>query len=135
MTIAAPLRTPSFLTVNDVERLAKAGVKVDYENIKNVVVPDPPKPDIIYGQIDPYGWLRALHDRWQRTNPNPARDGFMDPHNFAYVGAVHVEDTETMHLMVATKQGRVAYVTDDAKMYPSDALIAKLHLLVKTEAA
>lgn len=118
------------LTVSDVERLAKAGVKMDYAEVKHCVVPDPPPAREPTWSI--HTELAALLvQRWNRLNTMD-RDGFEVPF---LLSAVRYEDK--VHVFVAPNRGQYkaapVILEDDEKLYPSDALMAKIHLLLETQ--
>lgn len=127
----------TMLTVSDVERLAKAGVKVDLEQIKDRIVPDPVAEHVVFDQIDRHNYLRDFLKRWDRAQPTDdpnsvgtLRDraaGLM--HSFEYV-SIYRRD-RTFHVFVIMRGGKVAHLTDPAEAFPSEALIAKCFLLQK----
>jgi hypothetical protein len=106
------------LTVSEVERLAKAGVTVAFADIAAHVHPDPPKQD----HLDP--GARAVLDRWRRNPRNQPE----------YVGfevirfATHMYN-DTVYVFVVTPGHEPVILTDDVHLFPSDALMAKIHLL------
>lgn len=135
LTIVPPEQR-SVLTVSDIERMAKAGVKIEFENIKAQVRPDPVKDDIVFGQIDSYGFLRDFLRRWDRAQPNG------DPNMYGLrqraLEAVRTFDHVSIfrhgaifHVFVILTTGQIGHLTDPAEVFPSEALIAKVFLLQK----
>lgn len=119
-------RAPSLLSVSDVERMAKAGVKIDMEQIKDQVIPDPPRKEVIFNQVDENGWLRDFLRRWDRAQPI---EPTMMHRDFEHVSVVRGK--ENFHVFVVMSCGAVAHLTDTLEAYPSEALVAKLILLKK----
>jgi hypothetical protein len=106
--------------VGDVERLAKAGVTVAFADIAAQIHPDPPTRD----HLDPYA--RAVMDRWKCNPASAARKlGTFEPimrlSGAEYGGLVYV--------FVVTGRHEPVILTDDVHLFPSDALLAKIHLL------
>ena len=123
-TVGMPV-TPSLLTVSDIERMARAGVKIEMEDIKDQVIPDPPKKDIIFGQVDENGWMRAFLQRWDRAQPVEP----MVHRDFEHVSICR--GTKDFHVFVVLINGVAAHLTDPPEAFPSEALIAKVFMLKK----
>jgi hypothetical protein len=130
-----PYAPRAVLTVSDIERLAKAGVKIEFENVKDQVRPDPTKKATMFGQVDEFGYMRDFLRRWDRAQPaDPhvygvaARAADM-VHNFDHVSIFRKEST--FHVFVVLSGGQIGHLTDPAEVFPSEALIAKVFLLQK----
>ena len=125
--MTVPVQTKQMLTVSEIERMAKAGVKIEFKEIAEQVRPDPEKYNTIFGQIDEMGWLRDFLRRWDRAKPAPRDQLFSQ--SFAHVSITRTDDT--FHVFVLTMAGKAAHLTDDAAAFPSEALIAKILFLEK----
>ena len=109
------------LSVTDVERLAKAGVKIDFEQIAAQVSPDLPEKtrENYYNELTRFFW-----ERWLRANSDEHSfnlrpyDIFAQRHN------------ETVYVMVTPPPAsdKPFIIEDAATLYPSDALMAQLAL-------
>ena len=118
------------LSVSDVERLAKAGVKMDWAEIKYQVRSDQPQRHKLY---DCEPMLRPLIERLRmRSNIKNANEAFpgdyaVVPFNLLSVSVNH----EKVYVFVAPHGQPPVILEDDVNLYPSDALMAKLHLMDK----
>lgn len=110
------------LSVTDIERLAKAGVKVEWKDIAAQVQPD-------FKQA-PLTLVEAFWQRWKRANPG---------NNLEYYGRVQPWQIfattygEKVFVYVAPIDAEPFILEDEKVLYPSDALIAKLHLREHTK--
>lgn len=126
---------PHQLTITEIERLAKAGVTVDMEKVS--IQPEGYKPYFKEQQVlmDPLIHRMRITfpinnfdhtPRFQHMSAFPiggnATDGRLSPTGATKVG-----------LMVVTAHGNAALLEDDYNAWPSDALFAKIHLLLETE--
>lgn len=111
------------LTVSDIERLAKSGVAMKFEDIASVVV-----PDAAHGDQDPLGmdsWklIKPMVERWKRVT-----SGDKFPCETAYA----IQSNGKVYVMLVHHHGEPAImIEDDAHLWPSEAFFAKLHLLEK----
>lgn len=124
-------QTRSALSVSDVVKLATGGVKIDFEHVKDMIVPDPPEPDRIARWFDtmPTKALVARIVMNARTRPMSLSDPDpTDPtRNFrSLLAAVH---GDTVHVFVHYYRCKPQVMTDPVHLFPSDALMAQLHLL------
>lgn len=123
--------SPNNLSVTDVERLAKAGIAITWNDISHSVLPDymmqPPPTPTSYEQAltDP------IRERWRRANQHKA--GRFDVNPTASVHLSAVEYGEDIYVFVATGRGEPQILTDKSCLYPSDALMAQIHLLVEAQ--
>lgn len=120
----------ALLTVRDVERLAKAGVKIEFTQIAEQVIPDPEAPQRMHhNYIAPTTLVDSFWDRWRRAYPSRADEfGRIAPWQiFAheYDGIVYV--------LVCPYDEAPFVLQDHAPLYPSDALMASLSLREKTK--
>lgn len=118
------------LTVAQIEALAKAGVKVELAHTV-IVKHDEPAPAYQYGALD---LLNMVRDRWMMA---------MKAKNAVSAGNVFMESYFVNPLIAAAKHGDKVYIfagggntaphviEDDAAIFPSDALLAKLHLMME----
>lgn len=121
------------LPVSDIIKLAAAGVKIEFKDIANQIMPDPVQPQT----AEPSDGLRDYHnrllvrpivDRWRMANQK--RD--MEGHAFPFLLSAQ-QYKEKVYVFVGTGNSEPCILTDEAHLYPSDALMAKLHLLQQTE--
>lgn len=123
------------LTVTDIERLAKAGVVIKFEDIAPQVVPDDDKPSIMSRpRYSGENETKLLVERWLMSNRAAARADqfFMDAQMFPFHLSVYKHD-DTFYVFVGTFNGPPVILEDATHLFPSDALMAKLHLLTATE--
>lgn len=121
--VRAPLPNPwpspvkQMLTVSDVARLAQAGVKINFAEIADMVRPDDTK------STTPL--VDAFWQRWHRANPgNPM---MLPPERPWAIAAAPCNDK--VYVFVAPFHGGVPFILEDEKiLFPSDTLMAKLHL-------
>ena len=116
----------AILSVSDVERLAKAGVKMDWETMRDQVRPDP-VPDKT-GMFDCSALLRPLVARLrQQAMIRGSKDRFLlsgiDPFTAPYFMSA-VAHGEKVYVFVATDDNPPIILEDDLHLYPSDALMA-----------
>lgn len=114
------------LSVSDVERLAKAGVKIE---IREVLV----QPDCTEVPAPSYPPPSSLNDsfwqRWQRANPpNPMTFGMTRPWDI-----YATEYGDKVYVYVAPPDGEPFILEDSRNLFPSDALMAALHLREKSK--
>lgn len=111
------------LTVSDVERLAKAGVATSFDQIANRVMPDAPE------MKRATGLHMAIIERWQLSRKHSNEFGMMAGSLFPYptIAAHHFKDK--IYVFICHQTHEPVILTDEAHLYPSDALMAKLHLL------
>lgn len=115
------------LTVSDVERLAKAGVKIEFEQIKSQVRPDPPSEDRDKWMRLPL--VEAFWERWRRANP-PNHQTFNEVGPWGIYASVF---DDTVYVFVSPTDGPPFIIEDQKHLYPSDSLMAALHLREKTK--
>lgn len=117
--------TGNQLTVSDFERLAKAGVKIEFEQIANQIVQDrmPPPPQTCHRTLNESFW-----DRYRRAHCHHY-EGSMQPYD------IHASaHGDKVYVFVMPSNTDAPFVLeDDAPLYPSDALMAKLVLWEKTK--
>lgn len=113
----------STLTVSEVERLAKAGVKVEFKDIAAQVRPDiPESPHLFDNRL-----VKPLVERRAASRCN-SQDNFISfPFN-AYV----TRYGDKFYIFLSTGCHEPCILQDEAHLYPSDALMASIHLLLST---
>lgn len=118
-------RPITMLTVSDVERLAKAGVKIEFEAIRDQI-----RPDALMQTYDAPRTLEdAFWERWRRAN---IRDDVNMGRMFPYkINASQHGDK--VYVFVAPLDQPPFILEDVSVLYPSDALMAKLALLEKSK--
>lgn len=116
------------MTVTEVERLAKAGVQINFADVASQIRPDTPKQ--VY--CDSSEFIEPLVRRWERTDENNRRHRFGPP-TFPFHVSVFTNG-EKMFVFVATFTVKCdpVILEDDPRLYPSDNLITKLHLLIES---
>lgn len=132
-----PLHTknPVALTVSDIERLAKAGVTMQIEHV--IPMADPPR-DELRNVEDCHRNLnhlsRSLMQRWLQTkrarhsNDYFTMDGLCVPWSIL---ATQHGDKVWVSVHPLTEGYEPFQLTDEAVIFPSDALMAKLALWEK----
>lgn len=120
------------ITVNDAEKLAKAGVAMSWDAIQPFLYdsddcrPAGPSP----GERP---MADAIWERWARAklahaNSYYTYDGQLRP--WQLFAAAH---KDTVHVFVAPSDGEPFVLTDVAAIFPSDALMASLALHDRTK--
>ena len=107
------------LTVSDVVELAKAGVQVSFKDVQMQIVPNPHNNRRIVRSLEDSFW-----ERWQRANPR-------DPNSFGVIPSFMVmahRAGDKVYLAVAPTDHPTFILEDEAVLFPSDALMAKLAL-------
>ena len=117
------------LTVSEIERLAKAGVTMTFSEIAAQVVPDYMTPPNEL-HVDPMTLEESFWQRWRRAHlPDPLTfRGDIAPYK------IHCHERgDTVFIMVCPEKEDPFIVFDEAILYPSDALMAKLALYEKVK--
>ena len=128
-------KLPSYavLSVSDVERLAKAGVKMEWSEIKNQVRPDLKPSPAEASMFDCSKLLRPLVARLKQAYDNASRNSIAVPFEDSlgpdFLSAAAHGDK--VYVFVASRHGPPIILEDESHLYPSDALMAKLHLMDK----
>lgn len=125
------IEPPAKLTVSDIERLVKAGVTVTFADIAAQVTPDyMPAPENI-PVPDPKTLEDAFWQRWKRahTRVDPMTfEGMMRPYK------IHCHERGSkVFVMVCSDKEDPFLIEDEAALYPSDALMAKLAIYEKVK--
>lgn len=123
-------RTPS-LCVRDVERMAKAGVVIKWESIRGQVIRDEDCPSSRPREIEDTFW-----DRYNMTSL--ASQYNMRRADFKIAAHPHGDKVSVIVMPFSKSifnEGAIAYpgeapfiIEDEAVLYPSDALMAKIAL-------
>lgn len=123
------------LTVSEVERLAKAGVQIKFEDIADRVGADP-------NVVGSNTYQRANHlvhlFRERLMNRERVKQAGRNDYDYGGQTMVHMPDCwaaaykDKVFLFVAPGNSEPLILEDDAQMYPSDALLAKYDLLLET---
>ena len=127
------------LTVTDVERLAKAGVTMQWRDIAGQVMPDAPPPEQPLGLQHLSPLTELLLERWRRREvAKTANSPFpfpLDHSRIAYSWrAIHAASNNSMvYVFVLPDSGPPAIIEDALDLFPSDALMASLILLEATK--
>lgn len=126
------------LTVKDLERLAKAGVQVTLsDRMADCIQPDfapdcsgeaMPGPF----QVRAYPLIDAFWDRWRRNKQALAGPEAMYGERFDCFHFYAAEVGDVVQCFVNDKD-RFALIEDVKHLFPSDALLAAVHLWEKTK--
>lgn len=117
------VQTP--LTVDDIVKLASAGVAITYSEIRHRIASSPPAQSE-YPFRDPAELLLdVLRKRISANVRSRGRDA--EGELFPYLAAAQFE--ETVYVFAHYPGHPPVVLTDPGHLYPSDALMAKLHLL------
>ena len=115
------------LAISDIERLAKAGVAMTFKDIADQIMPDPPQPTTRLSlPSDPDA--EAIYNRWYMNPENANRRQMSFQESFRVSTARH---GGIVHVFVAAINKAPVIIEDDVSMFPSDALLAKIHLLLR----
>jgi hypothetical protein len=122
---------PAKLTVGDIERLAKAGVSIKFEDIRQQVIAD--YPQAMPAERPRYlPLVDAFEDRWYRNTKardNAYRDSYASM-PFEFFAATNGDK-----VVVLLSDGANHVVLEDpTNLYPSDDLMASIHLWLKAKA-
>lgn len=111
----------TILTTDQVERLAKAGVIVELAHKVEVQdpPPEPPNPYNMFDQLTAMIW-----DRWRRSNMARAYEGEL-------ITLKAVEHGDKVYVFAYAGKASPEIIEDEAAIYPSDALFARIHLMMQ----
>lgn len=125
-----PVVTRPCLTVSDVVKLAAGGVAVKFEDVKDMIVPDGPVQDKIQEWWDtaPTKALIARITMNVRSRPRNERSFQEDPIRM-YTALMAAQHGDTVYVFAHYRCARPQMMTDPLHLFPSDALMAQLHLL------
>lgn len=121
-----PTPPPGFcLSISEIERLAKAGVTV---NLHGPCIPqsDPYVHQEQKFQSRVYPMIDAFWERWRRANTAAREDGFET------FGMYAIEVGDKVQALFH-EGSRFVVIEDEKILYPSDALMAKVHLWRQTK--
>lgn len=116
------------LEIGEIERLAKAGVVVTLTPITPQSDAAPTWPPSAQSRI--YPMVDAFWERWRRANPHHGRDYSFD--NNEDFNLFAIETGGKVQVLVADKD-RFVVIEDLTYLYPSDALMAAIHLWRQTK--
>lgn len=111
------------LAVSDVERLAKAGVQIKFEDISGQVTPDAPAK--VHTPL-----VQVFWDRWAMAHANDEvhNYGMRRPYQIAAVPY-----GTKIYVFVAPHDSEPFVLQDEKVLYPSDALMASLAIYEKVK--
>lgn len=123
---------PPRLTVDDVVKLAAAGIKMELaEVIHHLAAPEPPEREP--GWFNQNRLLKPLIERWRNgTRSNDANDYMMDRDIDGNGFPFHLSAwcaNELVYVFVGGPGITPCIIEDEQYMFPSDALMVKLRLL------
>lgn len=123
------------LTVSDIERLAKAGVTMTFADVAAQITRDPPATpkteylaDAIWKRWDVRSRDYAYLDVYSTDNGNPVR---VDP--FELYAVCGPNSTKVHVFVTPSKTRRPVVIEDERTLFPSDALLTSLVLLLETQ--
>lgn len=123
------------LTIKDIERLAAAGVKMEFESIKHIVRPDPVPPPLLSNRyLTPVHIVEPIVKRYIRmlATKNPDRD--VEGVGAPFFISGHEKNGTVFIFFSPTSSGpndKPVILEDDATVFPSDKLMASIHMLLK----
>lgn len=129
-------KSTAVLSVSDIERLAKAGVQIKFEDIADHVAPDPH----IVGS-DTFTRKNHLVHLFRERLMNRERVKQSDANDLNLHGPtmmIYMPDLwasaykDKVYVFVATGNSEPLILEDNVNLYPSDALLAKYDLLNET---
>lgn len=123
---------PPRLTVDDIVKLAAAGIKMELaEVMQHLASPEPPQREP--GWFNQNRLLQPLIERWRNgMRTNDANDYQMDRDIEGIGFPFHLSAwcaNELVYLFVGGPGLTPCIIEDEQYMFPSDALMVKLHLL------
>lgn len=130
MLEAAPV---SAITVTDAVKLATAGVKLDFEQLRHHLVPDPP-PAEEEGKIQAWWDTAPTRALIARISMNARTHGYqldqyvVDPIKM-FLSLLASQHGDMVHVFVHYRGCEPQIMKDPLHLFPSDALMAQLHLL------
>lgn len=125
MSVQNPMKPMPRLTVAEVIELAKAGVKIELEDVD--LAPKPPRD---FWDNDNHHYLMVA--LMQRVNQAFPLDMVGMRGKFNHMSLARIRGNK-IGVMVVTANGNAALIEDDEKMFPSDTFIASLILMIETE--
>lgn len=125
-----PMMAVPGITVDELAKLATAGVKIELTNeIAQYVRPNPPPEGVIF---DATPLTKPLLQRWKRYQDIVDKgQTFMQRYPF-FLSAWSNGQTVYVFVCPLLHKASPLILTDEALLYPSDALMSKLHLLCET---
>lgn len=116
------------LSVDDIERLAKAGVKMEFKDFAHLLCRDDafPRSETTFQQPP---LVQSFWDRWRRANP-PSVSSFGEVMPWGIYATPY---GDKVYVFVSPTDAPPFILEDDGFLYPSDALMAKLHLREQTK--
>lgn len=122
------------MTVSQIEVLAKAGVKVELQcPVRVISDPPTPYPQAVHQFGTPDHLLELVSQRWEMAmRAKYASEEFNRPTFFETPLVSACKHGETVYIFVRGGKGTPPHVIEDPmNIFPSDALLAKLHLLME----
>lgn len=111
------------LCVSDYVKLATAGVKMDFKDIRDQIVCDLPDMSVV---IRPPRTLKeAFWDRWRRANRGSEMNYCEAMPSFDVKAHQH---GDTVYVLLCPQDEPPFVIEDTAILFPSDALMAKIGL-------
>jgi hypothetical protein len=118
------------LTVSEMVELAKAGVKVELAGRVAIAppLPVPPTPTSTYDENGQINLTELIRQRWRMSRLTANQSGM-----FMEVGPQlsAVRHEEKIYVFAYSGRAEPEVIVDDAAIYPSDALLARIHLMMQ----
>lgn len=118
------------ITVEELTQLANAGVKIDLKDVAQYVRPSP-KPAVIF---DATRLTKPLLQRWKQFQEIKHGTNHYFDHKYPFfLSAWANGDTVYVFVCPENLKCEPMILTDAALTYPSDTLMAKIHLMMETQ--
>lgn len=128
---------PAQLSVDDIERLAKAGIVIKFEDITDHIQRDDyfQTAAVIPNPAPPNNPAAAIRERWELskrlTTPNPEFAPY--PIFPLHVDAIACGDK--VYVFIGSNMVTPMILEDDAPLFPSDGLMARINLVIENSGA
>lgn len=117
------------LTVDQIERLAKAGVSVELSHKVTVQDPSPEPPEPHRMATNDIG--AGIRERWMQSQRAKAT-ALNDYNEFAVCPTLYAhQHDDKVYVFAYSGNAPPEIIEDDACIYPSDALLARIHLMMQ----
>lgn len=115
-----PITPTMSMTTEQIERLAKAGVTVELAHKVYVQDPPPVPNQRTYDHL-----TDLITGRWRMSNGAQQYEGLVVPQLKA------MQHGDKVYVFAYSGNAEPEIIVDDAAIYPSDALLARIHLMMQ----
>jgi hypothetical protein len=115
------------ITPAQVAEMAKAGVTIDFKDVVGHLDCSAARPELMYSDGSHQHLTRLLEERLLRPSLAAGLRYLRDGDEMPFMASTRVSDDVIVTFLVAN--GQPLMLEDDARMFPSDALITKIRLL------